>query len=319
MRLFYVAFSRAEKLLVLSASEPPADHFDPIWTNLDQWPYVKLDLIQGKEFKLRNRMPVKKSFSFTMDLRAYETCPRQYEMFRHYEFSPARSAEMFFGSLVHGTIEEIHRWVLAGQSFRLIRAAIPGLFDDTFRNLVSTGLRPINPVQRDAAFQQVMNYYNQNQPDMKRIQDAEVDVSLEKEDYILSGKVDLLLGDDDKLELLDFKAQRRPAPDDPRIDGYYRQLCIYAHILERRYGKQPDRLLLYWTGEPTKEAALMTFPYEPERVEGAADHFDAVVTKILDKDFTLVQPPEAHVCHDCDFRSYCIAQGTIPRSVLHLG
>jgi len=24
-------------------------------------------------------------------------------------------------------------------------------------------------------------------------------------------------------------------------------LCTYAHILEQRYGKRPDRLLLYWT------------------------------------------------------------------------
>src|SRR5436305_7841826 len=98
-----------------------------------------------------------------------------------------------------------------------------------------------------------MRYFDQNQMELRRVVEAEVDVSLEKDRYILSGKVDLLMGDDRKLELLDFKAQRRPAPDDPRIGGYYRQLCIYAHILEQRYGKRPDRLLLYWTGEKTKD------------------------------------------------------------------
>jgi len=30
---------------------------------------------------------------------------------------------------------------------------------------------------------------------------------------------------------------------------YVKQLQLYAHILEQRYGKRPDRLLLYWTGE----------------------------------------------------------------------
>jgi DNA helicase II / ATP-dependent DNA helicase PcrA len=319
MRLFYVAFSRAEKLLVLSSTQRPLKHFDPIWNNLDQWPYAKMDLLKGKAFELRNRMPDKKSFSFTMDLRAYETCPRQYQMFRHFEFSPARSAEMFFGSLVHGTIEEIHRWVLNGDSVRLIRKSIPGLFDDTFRNLVAMGMRPIDPVQREIAYQQVINYFDQNQEEMKRVVQAEVDVSLEEKEYILTGKVDLLMGHDQKLELLDFKAQRKPTPGDPRVDGYYRQLCIYAHILERRHGKRPDRLLLYWTGEKRKQDALMTFPYDPAEIEGAADHFHAVVSKILDKDFTLIQPPEAHVCHDCDFRNYCIARGSIPSTVLAAG
>jgi len=316
MRLFYVAFSRAEKLLVLSTTASPSPHFEPIWSNLEQWPFVKLDLLRGKEFRLPNRMRVKKNFSFTMDLRAYETCPRQYEMFRHYEFSPARSAEMFFGSLVHQTIEEIHRWVLHGSALKLVRAAVPQLFDDTFQNLVSSGMRPIDPVQRELAYQQVIRYFDQNQAELRRVVEAEVDVSLEKKDYILSGKVDLLIGDDKKLELLDFKAQKRPAEGDPRIQGYYRQLCIYAHILEKRYGKRPDRLLLYWTGEPTKNEALMSFVYDPDEVEGAAGHFDEVVSKILAKDFTLYEPPDRHVCHDCDFRTYCIAQGTISNDVL---
>ena len=40
MRLHYVAFSRAEKMLVLTGSDAPKNHFDPIWQNLPQWPYA---------------------------------------------------------------------------------------------------------------------------------------------------------------------------------------------------------------------------------------------------------------------------------------
>ena len=134
---------------------------------------------------------------------------------------------------------------------------------------------------------------------------------MEKEHYILTGKIDLLLGGDGRLELLDFKSQPRPAEDDARLDAYYKQLCIYAHILEQRYGKRPDRLLLYWTGEPRKEDALMVFPYHPELVDAAAAYFDQVVAKILDRDFTVRKPPEAKVCKECDFRRYCYREGTI--------
>ena len=38
MRQHYVAFSRAQNLLVLTASGPPASHFAPIWGGLPRWP-----------------------------------------------------------------------------------------------------------------------------------------------------------------------------------------------------------------------------------------------------------------------------------------
>jgi DNA helicase-2/ATP-dependent DNA helicase PcrA len=305
MRLHYVAFSRAEKLLALTSTEEPKKHFWPIWQGLPQWPYVRQDLIKALHFRLRNRMALKKSFSFTNDVKVYETCPRQYQFFREYEFVPSRSAEIFFGSLVHQTIEDIHRWVLDGQAMRLIQAAIPGLFEANFRSLVNAGYRPIDQAQRAIAYQQVMNYFKQNQDRMGRIIEIEVDVSVEKENYILSGKIDLLLGEDDRLELLDFKSQPRPQADDARLEGYYRQLLIYAHILEQRYHRHPERLYLYWTGEERREDALMCFPYQPERVAEAGAHFDQVVARILAEDFAVRQMPEARVCGECDFRAYC--------------
>lgn len=91
------------------------------------------------------------------------------------------------------------------------------------------------------------NYFDQNQDLMSRVVETEVDVSLEKDNYILTGRVDLLMGDDNKIELLDFKSQMKPKEDERRVASYHQQLLIYAHILEERYGKRPERLALYWT------------------------------------------------------------------------
>jgi DNA helicase-2/ATP-dependent DNA helicase PcrA len=311
MRLHYVAFSRAEKVLVLTTTETPKAHFNPIWQGLPQWPYVQQDLLAAQHFALKQRVPLKKTFSFTNHLKVYETCPRQYQFFREYEFAPSRSAEIFFGSLVHQTIEDIHRWVLEGQSLPLIKMAVPGMFEANFRSLVNAGYRPISQPQRDIAYQQVMNYFEGNQDRMPLVAETEVDVSLEKEQYILTGRVDLLLGEDDKLELLDFKSQPRPEADDRRLAHYHQQLLIYAHILEQRYGQRPERLALYWTGEAQREQALMFFPYQPEKVAQAGAYFDSVVDCILARDFAVKQPPERKVCTECDFRVYCQRQGTI--------
>jgi len=89
------------------------------------------------------------------------------------------------------------------------------------------------------------------------------------------------------------------------------RLPTFAHILEKRYGKRPDRLLLYWTAEPRKADALMEFPYRPGLVDEAGRYFDAVVKKIRVKDFRITTVPERKVCKECDLRSYCFREGTI--------
>ena len=311
MRLHYVAFSRPQKVLVLTAHEQPKDHFAPIWQGLSQWPYVQKELLTAQRFETRERIPIKKTYSFTGDLKIYETCPRQYEFFREYDFTPSRSAVIFFGLLVHQTIEEIHRLALDGKLDTVDEPRIRELFDRTFRFLVASDVRPIGDEARDAALRQVLNYFRQNGDEMRRVVQTEVDVSLEKEGYILAGKVDLLLGDDGKLELLDFKTSPRPKDSPELIAAYERQLCTYAHILERRHGRQVDRLSLYWTSEARKEDALMTLPYDPRRVEEAGRHFDETVRLIQAREFAVLTPPEASICKECDLRTLCQAEGVI--------
>jgi DNA helicase-2/ATP-dependent DNA helicase PcrA len=311
MRLHYVAFSRPQKVLVLTAHETPKDHFAPIWQGLPQWPYVQKDLLVAQRFALRERMPVKRAYSFTGDLKIYETCPRQYQFFREYDFTPSRSAVIFFGLLVHQTIEEIHRIVLDGKLDTLDEAPIRELFDRTFRFLCLSDVRPIGDAARESAFRQVMNYFRQNRDEMQRVIQTEVDVSLEKDTYILTGKVDLLLGGDGKLELLDFKTSPRPTGSPALLDAYERQLCTYAHILERRHGRRVDRLLLYWTAEEEKEKALMAFAYRRERIDEAGHYFDQVVRRIQAEEFRVTQPPEAAICKECDLRGLCRTDGII--------
>ncbi|MBS3783504.1 MAG: ATP-dependent helicase [Anaerolineae bacterium] len=313
MRLHYVAFSRAQKVLVLTAHDTPKDYFSPIWQGLPQWPYVEKNLLAAQSFALRERMPVKKTYSFTGDLKVYETCPRQYQFFREYDFTPSRSAVIFFGLLVHQTIEEVHHVALDGKLDTLDEGKLRELFDRTFSFLCLSDVRPIGPTAKEAAFRQVVNYVRQNRDEMRRVVQTEVDVSLEKEDYILAGTVDLLLGGDGKLELLDFKTSPRPKDSPELIAAYERQLCTYAHILEQRHNRQADRLLLYWTSEPRKTDALMALPYHRGHIEEAGRHFDETVHRIQAGQFAVKTPPEPDICKECDLRLLCHAEGLISR------
>ena len=65
MRLHYVAFSRPEKLLVLTSDDTPKQWFAPIWDGLPQWPYVEREVLEAQRFQPKNRIPIKKAYSFT--------------------------------------------------------------------------------------------------------------------------------------------------------------------------------------------------------------------------------------------------------------
>ncbi len=111
MRMFYVALSRPKNLLVIphfrgtgQVTSPPLKQM------LDEG-----DMLRIPEFDLRtlpeadhDSEDLGKNYSYTSDYLLYKKCPRQYMIFRKYGFVPSRSQTMFFGSLVHETIEDLH-------------------------------------------------------------------------------------------------------------------------------------------------------------------------------------------------------------------
>ena len=109
----------------------------------------------------------------------------------------------------------------------------------------------------------MLRYYRRQNGDWSHIREAEVDVSLVKDEYILAGKVDLIRGEGNTVEIVDFKSERKPDVNDlndrERIDRYRRQLEIYAHIVEERTGLPVSRSHIYYTREEDGLPTI-TFP-----------------------------------------------------------
>ena len=57
--------------------------------------------------------PLPKRYSFTSDYMSYQTCARQYMLFRKYDFAPSRTPHQMFGSLIHRSIDEIHNRLIS--------------------------------------------------------------------------------------------------------------------------------------------------------------------------------------------------------------
>lgn len=242
--------------------------------------------------------------SLTSHINVYETCPRQYMFYKEYEFTPSRSGQLLFGTLVHETIEDLHGRILENE--KVNEKIISNDFENNYKGLIANGYRALALQPKEGALRHVINYFQKNKDLLNRVIETEIDVSFEKDKYIINGKVDLLLGKDDKLEVLDFKSQRKPDLHDAIIEKYRYQLHVYAHILKERYQKNPERLYLYWTAEEERKDALMEIDYDEKLVEAAGKHFDNVAQCIINKDYQLkIKPDKTKVCKECDFKYFC--------------
>lgn len=309
-RLYYTAFSRPQNLLVLTCSERegrqpvPSKWFRPCFEALPSW-RGHCDALARIELAVIKPVDLKSEYSFTGHISLYENCARQYKFFKELEFTPVRSNSILFGTLVHQTIEDVHRTVLRGEPHRITTEQVEGWFEENYRYLTERERRHLAPHAKIAALGHVQRYVERHQGDWSHIREAEVGVSLVKERYILKGSVDLIQGLNDTVEIVDFKSEKKPdlERENDRIQRYRRQLEVYGHLVEARMGKKVTRLHLYYTGE-TSGNPRVSFPMDPHSVKATIRTFDRTVDKIENHQFHIATRP-LKLCDGCDFRHHC--------------
>ena len=139
-----------------------------------------------------------------------------------------------------------------------------------------------------------------------QIKQAEIDVSLVKSDYIIEGKIDLIRGNDNTVEIVDFKSEKKPDQNlmKDRLENYRRQLHIYAYLVEQRTGQKVSNMNLYYTGAAENEEPTITFPYKKTAIDETIAVFDETVKNIQNHNYKNVSQ-DNRTCNNCDFKHYC--------------
>ena len=313
-RLYYTAFSRAQNLLCLTCIESvhrqkrqrsvPSSYFKNVCKDVINWrePQFKISNLELKEIKYTN---LKREYSFTSHILLYENCPLQYKFYKELEFSPIRKGSTIFGVLVHQTIEDIHRAIIRGEENTINKDSIEDWFNANYNSLLKKEKTYLDKNAQKSAFNQVMNYFNNNDEMLKRVKEAEVEVALVKPEYILKGTIDLIQGHGDKVDIVDFKSEKKPDiyEEKDKIERYRRQLEIYAHLVEEKTDYEVDRLNLYYTGE--KEGSpFLSFKKKSSSIGHTIDEIDKVIKRIENKEFNIEEKPQK-LCKECDMKFYC--------------
>ena len=250
---------------------------------------------------------LKNAYAFTSDILLYENCPLQYMAYRYLGFAPHRQAATMFGSLVHQTIEDVHKAFLRGEEFD--EAKIDSWFNLNYASLSLAMKAYLDPNRKYAALNQVKRYVLRNREAFRNIVAAEYDVSIPTEGFILHGVIDLLRGEGDTVEIVDFKTDKKPdvnnTEDMARVANYRRQLEVYSHIVEEKFGKPVSKMHLYYT-KVEDESPYVTWDYNPKLVAGTIAKFGKTVEKIESHRFSNKGVVKcSRLCDGCDMRFYC--------------
>ena len=307
-RLYYTAFSRAESLLVLTNYKKPNKYFLDHTNKLESYDSAKFDVTKFDFEKIKD-VNIKDTFSFTSHILLYKNCPMQYKFYKELEFSPVRVGSTLYGQLVHETIEDIHKAAIKKEAETITPENIAIWFDTNYETLSKNQHSYLAGSQKDAALNSVLRYAERNGSNWDKIQEAEVPVTLVKEDYILEGKIDLIKGDGNTVEIIDFKGQKKPDVNstDPdiqsQIQQYKSQLEVYAHLVEQKNGVKVSKMHLYYTGEENGVPQI-SFENNKADVQQTINEFEKIVHSIQNKDFNH-RCKNQKTCNECDMRFYC--------------
>ncbi|MCM1333648.1 MAG: ATP-dependent helicase [Bacteroides sp.] len=309
-RLYYTAFSRAQNLLVLTCNEhggtraEPSKYFREVYKGIPSFFGNDFDLSEFTFSDVKS-VNIKERYSFTSHISEYETCGVQYKFFKELGFAPIIVGATAFGTLVHQTIEDIHKSALRHEEHLITAENIEKWFNSNYNSITKREHTYLAEPQLKAALGHVMRYVERQGGDWSRIQETEVEVGLVKPNYILEGKIDLITGDNNTVEIVDFKSEKKPnlATDKDRVEHYKKQLQVYAYLVEERTGKTVSKMHLYYTGAEN-EVPTITFPKNDASIEQTISEFDKIVEKIQAKDFG-GKSKSQQTCDNCDFKYYC--------------
>ena len=153
--------------------------------------------------------------------------------------------------------------------------------------------------------QQVIRYYHHRKNELGKVWKAEEEIVLVLPEYILQGIIDLVEGEGDTVEIVDYKTGPKPDVENhpSRVEHYRKQLEIYAYLIEKKYGKNVSRMHLYYTstieGDP-----LVSFKWNRTAVDKTIGEISNTVKKIEAKDFR-ERVQNTYACKFCDMRWYC--------------
>ena len=300
-RLYYTAFSRAQNLLVLATKKEDSKYFG---SYISELPRIQ-EFESTARFENVKAVNYKHVYSFTSHIAVYDGCPTQYKFYKEYAFAQNKMFHTSVGSLVHATLEDMNNCIIDGHIERVNEEAITSWFELNYKSMQEQTGYYLTDEQKENALSQVIRYFHHRKDELGRVWKAEEEINLVLPEYLLQGVIDLVEGEGDTVEIVDYKTGPKPNIEGhpERVEHYKKQLEIYAYLIEKRYAKKVSRMHLYYTstleGNP-----IISFEWSRDAIDKTVEEITQTVHDIEDKKFEL-KVQNSYACEFCDMRYVC--------------
>ncbi len=279
-------------------------------------------------------VPVRRRYSVTSDILAYQQCSIQYGAYAVRRYEPALVVQLFYGTIVHQVLDRAHahfRGELGVPPGTIPSDAdIQNYFTEVENALKARRIRAVSNV-REQALRVLQRFNALEGPDLyPRILDTECLLQADQQNYILHGNVDVLAHSDvpngDQVEIWDYKGSTRLSKGNPEYQRYVFQLQVYADLYRRKTGQTPTKAILYFLNELAPDPppqtrpinALLEVNLDPSAVQQALQSFGQTVQQIESCRSSRIWPdpvedPSEATCDACDLRWKCPAAAKLGR------
>jgi DNA helicase II / ATP-dependent DNA helicase PcrA len=333
-RLFYVAMTRAKKLLYLMS----ADYYEGAKrkkkissflieleysagsevvtdTNpLDALPVGTEMIVPDGEFVY----PIPNKFSFSQ-IRSYDTCPYQYKLSTILKIKTGGSAASSFGKSIHKTLQAFYEQVIKLNSpeqaglFETVKSRTTSgeIVVPTFEELLQIYDTEWLPYDYDSEDQKkkyqtegvgmLKIFYMTNEGNWHIPASVEGWFKITIGGNLVHGRMDRVdLKEDGKLEIIDYKTgtpKKKLETDDKE------QLLIYHIAAETLPEFQNIGLVGELTFYYVKDGSSLSFEAKDKDIEKLKEKIIRIIDGIKSRDFT--PKPSQFSCGWCDFRNIC--------------
>lgn len=305
-RLFYVAFSRAKDLLLIGSrtkSMIEGLRSSNFTYEIQDWLSSRPSLINFDYIEPAIDV-VKPTFSFTKDIETYNLCPQMYALINEYGLQVSGAFDFSFGKLVHQTIENLNKYIIEHNEQWTLQLLFKIAEDELDKNLAHTITTEKLLDQRQDALFQVKNYiqFFFSAISDKKLFAVEQPISYETQDYLLTGRLDVMYSLGNSMLIIDVKSGKKANKTQEDINNFIGQIRLYGQIIKERLN-QPVKLMIYSTGEPRYQDGQ--FDVSNENLEQVYEPINKVLLKIINKDYSIDGYDVSAVCPKCSFQKFC--------------
>jgi DNA helicase-2/ATP-dependent DNA helicase PcrA len=320
-RLMYVALTRAERFLFVSASKPSA-FFKHLTKIIDRaggqvWDETTSSL-PGLRYLPSERSREDRLITSFSDLRYYLECPHDFYLRKVLGFTPTIDQAFGYGRGVHNLMRAIHtepsRWADLANDPAALRQEVQALIDrGLFYLRHTTGEPAMNMHHRGVEI--VMDYVRTYVAELQKLTfepERAFEVLVPGQNVLISGAIDVVrLDSPPQVTIIDFKSGERETDKHDALDEdeMKLQVSLYAVAAQQELEYEPERGLVRYLGERDRARKELNVPLDEQTIAESLATVTDLASGIQSRRFRSgprkADKNGAKRCTSCDWARIC--------------